>query len=75
MRASAEWLREVDWLVFWSIPVFTAVIGWLINWTGLVMLFRPVRFHGVSVPGLRELSSVLPHKLQEVPGIMQGGAG
>ena len=39
------------------------------------MLFSPVRFHGVTVPGLRELSSVLPHKLQEVPGVMQGGIG
>ncbi|WP_432478309.1 hypothetical protein [Nocardioides sp. GXQ0305] len=75
MRASSEWLAEVDWLVFWSIPVFTAVVGWLINWTGLVMLFRPVRFHGVTVPGLRELSSVLPRKVQEVPGVMQGGLG
>ena len=25
-----------------------ASIGWLINWTGLVMLFSPVRFHGVT---------------------------
>jgi uncharacterized membrane protein YheB (UPF0754 family) len=55
--------------------VFTAVIGWLINWTGLIMLFNPVRFHGFRVPGLRELSTLLPRKLQEVPGIMQGGVG
>ena len=75
MSTSREWLAEVDWLVFWSIPVFTAVVGWLINWTGLVMLFSPVRFHGVTFPGLRELSSVLPRKLQEVPGVMQGGLG
>ena len=75
MSTSSEWLAEVDWLVFWSIPVFTAVVGWLINWTGLVMLFSPVRFHGATVPGLRELSSVLPRKLQEVPGVMQGGIG
>ena len=75
MSTSREWLAEVDWLVFWSIPVFTAVVGWLINWTGLVMLFSPVRFRGVTFPGLRELSSVLPRKLQEVPGVMQGGLG
>ena len=75
MRTSSEWLARVDWLVFWSIPVFTAVVGWLINWTGLVMLFRPVRFHGVTFPGLRELSSVLPRKAQEMPGVMQGGIG
>lgn len=67
--------RRVDWLVFWSIPVFTAVIGILINWTGLVMLFSPVRFHGATVPGLREVSSVLPHTLQGVPGLVQGGIG
>ena len=75
MSTSREWLAEVDWLVFWSIPVFTAVVGWLINWTGLVMLFSPVRFRGVTFPGLRALSSVLPRKLQEVPGVMQGGLG
>jgi hypothetical protein len=75
VSTSREWLAEVDWLVFWSIPVFTAVVGWLINWTGLVMLFSPVRFRGVTFPGLRELSSVLPRKLQEVPGVMQGGLG
>jgi uncharacterized membrane protein YheB (UPF0754 family) len=51
------------------------VIGWLINWTGLVMLFAPVRFHGLTVPGMRQLSRVLPRKLQEVPGVLQGGVG
>ena len=35
----------------------------------------PVRFHGFKVPGLRELASVLPRKLQEVPGLLQGGIG
>ncbi|MEJ7795204.1 MAG: hypothetical protein WKF50_06605, partial [Nocardioides sp.] len=75
MGQLAEWFADVEWWVFWSIPAFTAVIGILINWTGLIMLFSPVRFHGVTVPGLRELSSVLPHKVQEVPGLMQGGIG
>ena len=44
-----------EWLEFWSIPVFTGAIGWLINWSGVLMLFNPVRFHGVTVPGMREL--------------------
>jgi uncharacterized membrane protein YheB (UPF0754 family) len=66
---------EVDWFAAASIPVFTGVIGWLINWTGLIMLFNPIRFHGFKVPGLRELSTLLPRKVQEVPGIMQGGVG
>ncbi len=27
-----------------SIPVFTGVIGYVINWTGVWMLFHPIRF-------------------------------
>ncbi len=51
------------------------MIGWLINWTGLIMLFNPVEFHGRVIPGMKELSTLLPRKLQEIPGIMQGGIG
>ncbi|GAB3776060.1 hypothetical protein FB382_004303 [Nocardioides ginsengisegetis] len=70
-----DWLRDINWVHFATIPVFTGVIGWLINWSGLVMLFSPVRFHGVRIPGMRELASVLPRKIQEVPGVLQGGIG
>lgn len=74
-----DWFfQQVDaagWVHILTIPVFTGVIGWLINWTGLVMLFSPVRFHGIEVPGLRQLSRVLPRKVQEVPGFLQGGVG
>lgn len=61
-----------EWVKLLTIPVFTGAIGWLINWTGLIMLFNPVRFHGFRVPGLLEFSTLLPRKLQEIPGIMQG---
>ena len=71
----SDWASELDWFAFLSIPVFTGIIGLLINWSGLWMLFSPVRFHGFRVPGLRELATVLPRKLQEVPGILQGGIG
>jgi uncharacterized membrane protein YheB (UPF0754 family) len=64
-----------EWIKLISIPFFTGVVGWLINWTGLIMLFNPVRFHGFRIPGLQELATLLPRKLQEVPGIMQGGVG
>jgi uncharacterized membrane protein YheB (UPF0754 family) len=78
--SSVDWsLSELDtvgdWLGFLSIPVFTGVIGWLINWTGLIMLFYPIRFHGVRIAGMAELARLLPRKLQEVPGILQGGVG
>ncbi|MEA2123281.1 MAG: hypothetical protein QOI80_63 [Solirubrobacteraceae bacterium] len=64
-----------EWLQLASIPVFTGAIGWLINWSGVLMLFNPVRFHGITIPGMRELSTLLPRRLQEIPGIMQGGIG
>ena len=34
-----------------SIPVFTGVIGYVINWTGVWMLFHPIRFTGFRFPG------------------------
>jgi len=64
-----------EWIAFLSIPVFTGVIGWLINWTGLIMLFYPIRFHGFRVPGMADLARLAPRKLQEVPGVLQGGVG
>ncbi|QIG45263.1 hypothetical protein G5V58_23155 [Nocardioides anomalus] len=63
------------WLHVLTIPVFTGVVGWLINWSGLWMLFSPERFHGVHVPGLKPLARALPRKAQEVPGLLQGGLG
>jgi uncharacterized membrane protein YheB (UPF0754 family) len=64
-----------DWISFVSIPIFTGVIGWLINWTGLIMLFHPVDFRGVRIRGMAELARLLPRQIQEVPGILQGGLG
>src|SRR6476661_1670495 len=75
MEWLGAWAAGVDWLHFATIPLFTGLVGWLINWSGLVMLFKPVRFHGVRIPGMRELATVLPRKLQEVPGLLQGGVG
>src|SRR5262249_36165311 len=37
--------------------------------------FNPVRFHGVRIPGQQDLSTLLPRRLQEIPGVMQGGIG
>lgn len=77
--AAAAWLDDylshMDWVHFWSIPVFTAVVGWLINWSGLWMLFSPVHFHGFRVPWLKEIASASPRKVQEIPGFLRGGLG
>ena len=58
-----------------TIPLFTGAIGYLTNWSGVWMLFYPVRFDGVRMPGLAALVSLLPRKIQQIPGVMQGGVG
>ena len=39
------------------------------------MLFYPVRFRGFRVPGLKALANVLPRRIQQIPGVVQGGLG
>jgi uncharacterized membrane protein YheB (UPF0754 family) len=58
-----------------SIPLFTGGIGYLTNWTGVWMLFNPVRFAGFRLPGLLPLAGLLPRKIQQIPGVMKGGVG
>ena len=56
-------------------PFFTGAIGYITNWSGVIMLFQPVRFRGARLPFLGELSRLLPRKIQQIPGVMQGGIG
>jgi uncharacterized membrane protein YheB (UPF0754 family) len=58
-----------------TIPLFSGAIGYLTNWSGVIMLFQPVRFRGVRVPGLAALASFLPRKIQQIPGVAHGGIG
>ncbi|TSD94476.1 hypothetical protein FOS14_20565 [Skermania sp. ID1734] len=50
-----------------SIPIFSAIAGLITNWTGVIMLFAPVRFTGFYVPGLKSLFPYLPRKVQILP--------
>lgn len=50
-----------------SIPIFSAFAGLITNWTGVIMLFAPVRFTGFYVPGLKSLYPFLPRKVQILP--------
>ncbi|HET9073752.1 MAG TPA: hypothetical protein VFN48_04165 [Solirubrobacteraceae bacterium] len=68
-------MHTSDWIKLATIPFFTGAVGWLINWTGLIMLFQPVRLYGIRVPGLRDVATLLPRKLQEIPGWMEGRVG
>ena len=62
-------------LALMTVPFVTGVIGYVTNWTGVLMLFYPVRFRGWRVPGAQAVVRLLPHKLQQIPGIMLGGIG
>src|SRR6185312_9088073 len=56
-----------------TIPLFTGVIGYITNWTGVLMLFAPLRFHGIPVPGLRFVYPYLPRRVQVLPLIGHDG--
>ncbi|MFI9405535.1 hypothetical protein [Nocardia sp. NPDC052316] len=54
----------VDLVTF---PIFSALAGWLTNWTGVLMLFWPERFRGVRIPGLHLLYPYFPRRVQVLP--------
>src|SRR5687768_3807503 len=58
-----------------TVPLFTEAIGYVTNWSGVWMLFYPVSFKGFRLPGLRPLAGLLPRRIQQIPGVMQGGIG
>lgn len=57
-----------------SIPLFTGLIGFLTNWTGVLMLVRPLRFCGVPIPGLQSLVPALPRRVRALPLLRPAGA-
>ena len=58
-----------------TVPFFTGAIGYLTNWTGVLMLFYPVHFRGLRVARLKHLVRYLPRKIRQIPGVMVGGIG
>jgi uncharacterized membrane protein YheB (UPF0754 family) len=56
-----------------SIPIFSAIAGVITNWTGVIMLFAPIRFRGFHCPGVKTLFPFLPRKLQILPIFAPGG--
>jgi uncharacterized membrane protein YheB (UPF0754 family) len=57
------------------VPIFSGAIGYATNWSGIWMLFWPLEFKGFKLPGLAPLANVLPRRIQQIPGVMQGGVG
>ncbi|MCL2582332.1 MAG: hypothetical protein FWE35_07735 [Streptosporangiales bacterium] len=69
-------LRVSPVIKYISVPLFTGIIGWVTNWTGVLMLFYPVRFHGVRVPGLKLVKGLMPRTVLQVPiGLDEGKFG
>src|SRR3954463_9397464 len=58
-----------------SVPFFSGAIGYLTNWSGVWMLFNPVRFAGFRLPGLAALAALMPRKIQQSPGVTHGAVG
>src|SRR3954464_1452684 len=58
-----------------TIPIFSGFIGYATNWSGIWMLFNPLEFKGFRFPGLRPLANVMPRRIPQIPGVMQGGVG
>ena len=57
-----------------TIPLFTGAIGYVTNLSGVWMLFYPVRFAGSqSARSLVSLANLMPRRIQQIPGLGQGG--
>src|SRR5436189_17905 len=54
-----------------TIPLFTGAIGYVINWTGVWMLFHPVRFVGFRMPGLAAVEAVHARVQEQLPDIVR----
>jgi uncharacterized membrane protein YheB (UPF0754 family) len=50
-----------------TIPLFTGIIGYVTNWTGVLMLFSPLKFYGIRVPGNELIYPYLPRRIQILP--------
>ena len=55
-----------------TVPLFTGVIGYITNWTGVLMLFEPPTFRGFRVPGLKFLFPYWPRRIQVLPVFKDG---
>jgi len=57
------------------IPLITGIIGYITNWAAIQLLFRPIDFVGVRLPGMKELAPSFPRKLKQIPGVVEGRVG
>ena len=59
-----------------TVPLFSGAIGYLTNWSGVWMLFNPVRFKGLPASRPERRSpSCCRARSSRFPGVMHGGVG
>ena len=68
-------MSTADWVKLVSIPFFTGAIGSLINWTGLIMLFKPGSLPRVPRPRPVRALDVVAAQAPGDPGHHAGGIG
>ncbi len=67
-------VAAIEWRLL-LIPPITGVIGYVTNWVAIRLLFNPVEFRGVDVPGMERVAGLLPYRLQQIPGVLEGKLG
>jgi uncharacterized membrane protein YheB (UPF0754 family) len=65
---------DIPWRLV-LIPPITGIIGYVTNWVGIRLLFYPVEFVGIKVPGMDQFTKLLPARIQQIPGMMEGKIG
>ena len=65
---------DLEWRLL-LIPLITGIIGYITNWAAIQLLFRPIDFVGVRLPGMKELAPSFPRKLKQIPGVVEGRVG
>jgi uncharacterized membrane protein YheB (UPF0754 family) len=69
-----EYVPWFEWRLL-LIPPITGIIGYLTNWVAIRMLFYPLEFRGIDVPGMENITAKLPHRVRQIPGMMEGRLG
>lgn len=65
---------DVEWSLA-LIPVISGLIGYATNFVAIKLLFFPVHHVGFRVPGLQTFATLLPRRLQAIPGALRGRVG
>lgn len=74
----AQLLPELPYGMQWRlllIPLITGIIGYVTNWVAIRLLFYPIDFVGFRLPGFKEVAPMLPRKIKQIPGVMEGRVG